>query len=76
VEVILDRKRLLPTHMQVHFPSGNRHMYMFDIASAKVNSPLDRFQALFARPRTPGGWKRVVEQMPVEQAAQSVQPAR
>jgi TIGR03009 family protein len=76
VEVILDRKRLLPTHMQVHFPSGNRHMYVFDVATAKVNSPLDRFQALFARPRTPAGWKRVVEQMPVEQAAQPSPPAR
>jgi TIGR03009 family protein len=76
VEVILDRQRLLPKAMQVHFPSGNRHVYMFDIANAKVNNALDRFQALFARPRTPAGWKRVVEQMPVEQAAQPSAPAR
>jgi TIGR03009 family protein len=76
VEVILDRQRLLPKAMQVHFPTGNRHVYMFDVANAKVNGALDRIQALFARPRTPGGWKRVVEQMPVEQAAQPTQPAR
>jgi TIGR03009 family protein len=76
VEVILDRQRLLPKAMQVHFPTGNRHVYMFDIENAKVNSALDRFQALFSRPRTPAGWKRVVEQMPVEQASQPIQPAR
>ena len=41
--MILDRQRLLPKAMQVHLPSGNRHVYMFDIANAKVNNPLDRF---------------------------------
>ncbi len=76
VEVMLDRQRLLPTAMQVHLPNGGRHMYIFDIAAAKVNNPLDRFQALFERPRVPIGWKRVVENMPVAQAAQPAPPAR
>jgi TIGR03009 family protein len=76
VEIMLDRQRLLPNAMQVHLPNGSRHLYMFDIANASVNSPLALLQALFERPRTPLGWKRVVENMPIEQAAQPVQPAR
>lgn len=70
VEVILDRQRLLPTHMQVHLPNGDRHMYTFNIASATINSPLQKLQALFQLPRLHPGWKHIVEQMPVEQAAQ------
>ncbi len=77
VQVILDRQRLLPTHMQVHLPNGSRHMYVFDIANASVNSPLARLQSLFQLPPLPGGgWKRIVEQMPVEQAAHPVAPPR
>ena len=76
LEVILDRQRLLPKAMQVHLPNGSRHVYMFDIANASINSPLAQLQALFKRPITPLGWKRVVENMPLEQAAQPVQPAR
>jgi TIGR03009 family protein len=75
VEVMLDRERLLPKAMQVHLPSGSRHLYMFDIANASVNNPLARLGALFERPRTPIGWKRVVENAPVEQAAQPSAPA-
>jgi TIGR03009 family protein len=70
VEVILDRQRLLPTHMQVHLPNGDRHVYTFNIASASINSPLQKLQSFFTRPRLPGSWKRIVEQMPMEQAAQ------
>ncbi|HEY3393109.1 MAG TPA: hypothetical protein VGK58_10400 [Lacipirellulaceae bacterium] len=70
VEVILDRQRLLPTHMQVHLPNGDRHVYTFNIASATINSPLQKLQTLIKLPRLPGGWKHIVEQMPVEQAAQ------
>ena len=56
-------------------PNGSRHMYMFDIANAKKNNPLDRIQALFERPRMPCGWKHVVENMPLQQAASaSLQP--
>jgi TIGR03009 family protein len=70
VQVILDRQRLLPTHMQVHLPNGDRHMYTFNIATATINSPLQKLQSLFALPRLHPGWKHIVEQMPVEQAAQ------
>jgi TIGR03009 family protein len=76
VEVMLDRERLLPRAMQVHLPNGSRHLYMFDLANATVNSPLARLQALFERPRTPLGWKRVVEDMPLEQAAAPATTAR
>lgn len=76
VQVILNRERLLPEAMEVLMPNGDRHVYMFDIANAKVNGTLDRIQALFERPRTPSGWKRVVENVPVAQAPQPVQPAR
>lgn len=76
VDVMLDRQRLLPTHMQVHLPNGSRQLYMFDLANASVNSTLAKLQALFERPRTPFGWKRVVENMPLEQAAQPAPPAR
>jgi TIGR03009 family protein len=76
VEVILDRQRLLPTHMQVHLPNGSRHVYMFDIPNASVNNPLAILQALFERPRVPLGYKRVVEQMPVVQAAQPAPAVR
>jgi TIGR03009 family protein len=76
VEVILDAQRLLPKAMQVHMPNGDRHVYKFDIANASVNSPLARLQALFERPRVPSGWKRIVEQMPLQQAAQPGAAAR
>ncbi len=76
VDVMLDRQRLLPTHMQVQLPNGSRQLYMFDLATASVNSPLAVLQGLFARPRTPFGWKRVVENMPLEQAAQPAPAAR
>jgi hypothetical protein len=62
--------------MQVHLPNGGRHLYMFDIANASVNNLLAPLQALFERPRTPIGWKRVVENAPLEQAAQPANPAR
>jgi len=74
VEVMLDRQRLLPTAMQVHLPNGSRHVYLFDIANAEVNSPLARLGAIFQRPRVPLGWQRVVEEMPVQQAAQPNAP--
>jgi TIGR03009 family protein len=72
VEVILDRKQLLPKAMQVTMPDNSRHMYMFDIANAAVNSRLAIFATLFQRPRVWPGWKHVVEQAPMSQAAQPV----
>ncbi len=71
VDVILDRSRQLPQAMQVTLPNGDRHVYVFELKGAKVNGALDRIQqALFERPRTPFGWKHVVENVPVAQAPQ------
>lgn len=70
VEVILDRQQLLPKAMQVHMPNGSRHVYMFDLSNASINGPFALLQGLFQRPRTPFGYKRVVEQIPVAQAEQ------
>jgi hypothetical protein len=62
--------------MQVWMPNGSHHVYIFDINNAKVNSLLDRVQAIFERPRVPAGWKRVVENVPFQQATKPVDPPR
>ncbi len=69
VDLILDRGRMMPKAMQVHLPNGDRHVYMFDITQATVNGHLQRIMALFQVPRTPWGWKRVVEEAPPQQPA-------
>jgi TIGR03009 family protein len=74
VDVILDRQLLLPRYMQVWMPNRNRHMYIFDLASCSKNNLIDRLPALFERPRIPMGWKRVVENVPLQQAAQPAAP--
>jgi TIGR03009 family protein len=76
VEVILDQQQVLPKAMQVHLPGQSRQVYKFDLANASINSPLARLEAMFQRPRTPLGWKRVVEEIPPQQAAQPDQPPR
>lgn len=71
VELMLDRKRLLPTAMRVQAPDQTETTYVFDTANAKVNSTMARiWSQLFSAPRTPLGWKRVVEQPDTSQAAQ------
>ncbi len=75
VEVILDRQQLLPKAMQVHLPSGNRHVYIFNLADATVNGHFDRLRSLFQRPMTPLGWKRVVEEGPSDAPAEPKQQA-
>ncbi len=70
VRVILDRQKMLPVAMQVQLPDNSRHEYMFDVPNATINSRFEKLQQFFERPRTPLGWKRVVEQPPVQQAAQ------
>jgi TIGR03009 family protein len=74
VDVILDAKLLLPRYMQVWMPNRSHHTYIFDIANSNVNGALARIQALFSRPSVPFGWKLVVENLPLQQAAQP-QPA-
>jgi TIGR03009 family protein len=74
VEVMLDQKALLPKAMRVEMPDGSKHVYIFSADQAVVNNPLAILNALFARPRVPFGWKHVVEQPPMAQAANPQQP--
>jgi TIGR03009 family protein len=70
VDVILDSKLLLPLYMQLWMPNRSHQTYIFDIANSTKNGTLDRVQALFERPSVPFGWKRVVENLPLQQAAE------
>jgi len=73
VEVMLDRKAMRPTAIQVHLPGGKqRHVYMF--GEPTINGTMEAwFGNLFSAPRTPLGWTKVVQQdagpSPAPQAA-------
>lgn len=71
VEVMLERKTMHPTAIQVFMPNGqSRAVYMF--SEPTVNGTLNQlFGDLFNAPRTPLGWKRVVNQLPSEAAPES-----
>jgi TIGR03009 family protein len=73
VDVMLNRKTMMPKAIQVHMPNGrNRSVYMFN-DKPTVNGALDAlFGTLFSSPRTPLGWTRVVEELP--SAPQATQP--
>lgn len=74
VDLILDRQLNLPQAMRVTMPNQDRHVYMFDLSTAKTNAVFDRLQqALFQKPSIPIGYKHVLEQTPV---AQNDQPAQ
>lgn len=74
VDVMLNRKTMMPAAIQVHLPNGRqRNVYMFN-EKPTVNGALDAlFGAIFTSPRTPLGWTRVVEELPT--APQATQPA-
>ncbi len=79
IELILDRKKFSPTALQVYLPNHqpqrkNSAVYMF--GPAKVNDTFDRLLGVFQKPRTPFGWKRVVEQPPPAAAPPPRQAAR
>jgi TIGR03009 family protein len=76
VQVILDKASMLPKAMQVHMPNQDRNVYIFDLANAKKNNLFQQLKGLFAAPELLPGWKRVVEEMPMEQAARPQPPAR
>jgi TIGR03009 family protein len=76
VQVILNQATLLPEAMQVHLPNHDRNVYMFDLQKAKVNGLWQQIKNLFAPPELLPGWQRVVEEMPVQQAAQPGQLRR
>lgn len=64
VEIMLDRKTMQPKAIQVHMPNNkSRAVYMFD--KPTINGKLNAlFGGLFSAPRTPFGWKRVVQDQP------------
>ena len=66
VEVMLERKTMLPRGIQVHMPNGNsRAVYIFK--TPKINSTMEKlFGGLFNEPRTPFGWKKKVLEAPVD----------
>lgn len=61
--VILDEKRLLPKAVSLELPNGNKTNYVFD-DDPSINNPLKKFWGNFNVPRTPAGWKRIVEEPP------------
>jgi TIGR03009 family protein len=64
VEVMLERKKMMPEAIQVHMPNGrSRAVYMFQ--DPTVNGTMNQlFGSIFMSPRTPLGWKRVVQEAP------------
>jgi TIGR03009 family protein len=61
--VILDEKRMLPKAVSLELPNGNRTNYVFD-DDPSINNPISKWVGVFDAPRTPSGWKRVVEDPP------------
>jgi hypothetical protein len=61
---MLQRKTMQPKAIQVHMPNNkSRAVYMFD--KPTINGKLNAiFGNLFNAPRTPFGWKRVVQDLP------------
>ena len=63
---------MLPTAMQVYMPDNSRTVYTFALDGSQVNGRMVAlWNQLFSSPRTPFGWKRIVEP---PQAAQTAQP--
>jgi TIGR03009 family protein len=60
--VIFDEKRMLPKALGLTLPNGSATNYMFDLPS--INNPLKKLIRAFEVPRTPSGWKRIVEEPP------------
>ncbi|MEN1682123.1 MAG: hypothetical protein AAGJ46_21305, partial [Planctomycetota bacterium] len=70
VELMLDRKTLLPRAMQVYEHNQARFVFSFHLDKVSVNHRIGPvWQALFQSPRTPLGWRRVVDTPQVQQAA-------
>ncbi len=58
VQVIFNRKTLLPKAMRVQLPGNEQNTYLF--GEATINSPLDRIMGPFKPPSKPFGWTRKV----------------
>jgi TIGR03009 family protein len=76
VEIVLLQPKLLPEAMQIHLPNNGRNVYLFDLDKAKINNAFEQIKAWFKPPEILPGWQRVVEQLPVQQAAQPRMPPR
>lgn len=79
VDIMLDAKQMLPYAMRVTGPAGGQTTYTFDLSAAKINAGglAAYWNSLFSAPRTPWGWKRVVEEAPTTStAAQPAAPRR
>ena len=75
VELMLDAQRMLPSAMRVTMPDQSWTVYTFKLADAQINSRMTQlWNQLFQSPRTPLGWKRIVEQPSMAQAPAA--PAR
>lgn len=63
VEIQLDRASLMPLSMNIIRPDASRNAYLFYKDKVQVNARMDRIKwgTLFATPRTPRGWKRVID---------------
>jgi TIGR03009 family protein len=72
VDVMLERKTMMPSAIQVHMPNG-RNTAVYTFKNPKVNSAFEALFGGFNVPRTPFGWTRVVEDLPT--APQATQPA-
>lgn len=65
VDVMLDRKTMQPTHIQVNLPGGQqKHMYTFTGAKVNESNLGTWFSDLFSAPRKPLGWTRVTNEAP------------
>ncbi len=65
VEIQLDQRTLTPLGMNIVRPDGSRNAYVFYKDKAQVNNTLDQvWNALFAKPRTPIGWTKVIDAPP------------
>lgn len=72
-------KPLMPAGLRVVHPNKSWDQYEFKLANAQVNPVIAGwFAELFQEPRTPIGWKRVVQplQPQVQQAQQPQQPVK
>ena len=71
VDVMLDRKTMQPTAIQVTLPGKQqRHVYQFTSPSVNETNLGSWFPSLFTAPRTPLGWTRVMaDQAAAPQAA-------
>jgi TIGR03009 family protein len=61
VDVMLNRKKMQPTAIQVHQPGGQqKHVYIFKEPKVNESNLGSWFTSLFSAPRTPLGWTRVM----------------